>query len=82
MDTYYPQGAIVVLDHDPYSDKTSRPALVISDDKHPDRYDETVDDPSYTATFLTTGFYTDNAFGRSITETSMKERHSRDGTRI
>jgi mRNA-degrading endonuclease toxin of MazEF toxin-antitoxin module len=73
MDTYYPQGAIVVLDHDPYGDKSSRPVLVISDDKHPDRYDETVEDPAYTAALLTTGFYTDNAWARKITYTDLTE---------
>lgn len=73
MDTYYPQGAIVVLDHDPYGAKSSRPALVISDDKHPDRYDETVEDPSYTAALLTTGFYTDNAWARKITYSDLAE---------
>lgn len=73
MDTYYPQGAIVVLDHDPYGAKSSRPALVISDDKHPDRYDETIEDPSYTAALLTTGFYTDNAWAREITYSDLAE---------
>lgn len=73
MDTYYPQGAVVVLDHDPYGEKTSRPALVISDDKHPDRYDEAVEDPAYTAALLTTGFYADNAWARKITYTDLDE---------
>ena len=73
MDTYYPQGAVVVLDHDPYGAKSSRPALVVSDDKHPDRYDETVDDPAYTAALLTTGFYSDNAWARKITYTDLDE---------
>ncbi len=73
MDTYYPQGAVVVLDHDPYDAKSSRPALIISDDKHPDRYNETVEDPAYTAAFLTTGFYTDNAWARKITYTDLDE---------
>ena len=73
MSTYYPQGAIVVLDHDPYDDRTSRPALVVSDDKHPDRYDETIDEPSYTAAFLTTGFYADNAWARRINYRDLDE---------
>jgi len=73
MDTYYPQGAIVVLDHDPYGAKSNRPALVVSDDKHPDRYDETVEDPSYTAALLTTGFYADNAWAREITYSDLDE---------
>lgn len=73
MDTYYPQGAVVVLDHDPYGEKSSRPALVISDDKHPDRYDEAVEDPAYTAALLTTGFYADNAWARKITYTDLDE---------
>lgn len=73
MATYYPQGAIVVLDHDPYGERSSRPALVISDDKHPDRYDETVEDPAYIAALLTTGFYTDNAWARKITYTDLDE---------
>lgn len=73
MSTYYPQGAIVVLDHDPYGAKSSRPALVMSDDKHPDRYDETVEDPAYTAALLTTGFYADNAWARKITYNDLDE---------
>ena len=73
MDTYYPQGAVVVLDHDPYGARSNRPALVISDDKHPDRYDETVVDPSYSAALLTTGFYTDNAWARKINYTDLDE---------
>lgn len=73
METYYPQGAVVVLDHDPYAVRSSRPALVVSDDKHPDRYDETVEDPAYTAALLTTGFYTDNAWARKITYTDLDE---------
>lgn len=73
MNTYYPQGAVVVLDHDPYGAKSSRPALVVSDDKHPDRYDDTVEDPSYTAALLTTGFYADNAWARKITYTDLDE---------
>ena len=71
MDTYYPQGAVVVLDHDPYGARSNRPALVISDDKHPDRYDESVDDPSYTAALLTTGFSAVNAWARTITDTDL-----------
>ncbi len=73
MATYYPQGAVVVLDHDPYGARSSRPALVVSDDKHPDRYDETVDDPAYTAALLTTGFYAENAWARKITYTDLDE---------
>lgn len=73
MNTYYPQGAVVVLDHDPYGAKSSRPALVVSDDKHPDRYDDTVEDPSYTAALLTTGFCADNAWARKITYTDLDE---------
>lgn len=61
MGTYYPQGAFVIVDHDPYDARVSRPAIVLSDDKHPDRYDEGIADPSYTAALLTTGFYADNA---------------------
>lgn len=66
MATYYPQGSFVIVDHDPYDAHSSRPAFVLSDDKHPDRYDEQVADPSYTATLLTTGFYADNAWSLKV----------------
>lgn len=66
MATYYPQGAVLVLDHDPYGSRSSRPALVLSDDKHPDRYDDAIDDPAYTAALLTTGFFADNAWARPV----------------
>jgi hypothetical protein len=39
MDPYYPQGAFVILDHDPYGKHDSRPAVILSDDKHSDRYE-------------------------------------------
>lgn len=45
----------------------------MSDDKHPDRYDETVEDPSYTAALLTTGFYADNAWARKITYADLDQ---------
>ena len=73
MTTYYPQGAVVVLGHDPYGAKSSRPALVISDDKHPDRYDDSINDPAYTAALLTTGFYTENAWARKIAYNDLAE---------
>lgn len=73
MPTYFPQGAIVALDHDPYDAKQSRPALVLSDDKHPDRYNEAVADPSYTAALCTTGFYTDNAWAVKIGYRDLSE---------
>lgn len=73
MGTYYPQGAVVVLDHDQYGVRSSRPALVVSDDTHPDRYDDTVDDPAYTGALLTTGFYADNAWARIITYADLDE---------
>lgn len=73
MSTYYPQGSIVILGHDPYGDKSTRPTLIISDDKHPDRYDDSVADPAYTAALLTTGFYTDNAWARRIAYTDLDE---------
>lgn len=57
MASYFPQGAVVVIGHDPYEVKGSRPALVLSDDKHPDRYREDIGDPSYTAALITTGFF-------------------------
>lgn len=66
MPSYIPQGAIVALDHDPYGDKSSRPALILSDDKHPHRYNESISDPGYTAALCTTGFYTDNAWALKI----------------
>lgn len=53
---------MVALDTDPYESRGRRPALVISDDKHPDRYRDDLEDPSYTAALLTTGFYADNAW--------------------
>lgn len=73
MPTYFPQGAIVALDHDPYDAKQSRPALVLSDDKHPDRYNEGVADPSYTAALCTTGFYTNNAWAVKIGYRDLSE---------
>jgi hypothetical protein len=65
MSDYYPQGAVVLLDHDPYGERDHRPALIVSDDKHPDRY-EGLDDPGYSALLTTTGFYTDNAWALKI----------------
>lgn len=73
MATYIPQGALVVLDHDPYEDKSSRPALILSDDKHPHRYNESVEDPAYTAALCTTGFYTENAWAMKIRYQDLTE---------
>lgn len=36
-------------------------------------YDKTVEDPTYTAALLTTGFYADNAWARKITYTDLDE---------
>lgn len=73
MATYYPQGSFVILDHDPYDERPSRPAFVLSDDKHPDRYDERVADPSYTAALLTTGFYANNAWSLQVGHQDLAE---------
>lgn len=73
MATYYPQGSFVIIDHDPYDARTSRPALVLSDDKHPDRYDDSIVDPSYTAAMLTTGFYAGNAWSLPVGYQDLSE---------
>lgn len=73
MAFYLPQGAVVAVDHDPYGSKGSRPALVLSDDKHPDRYRDDIEDPSYTAALLTTGFFAANAWSVKIEYTDLSQ---------
>jgi mRNA-degrading endonuclease toxin of MazEF toxin-antitoxin module len=73
MGSYYPQGAFVVLDHDPYGRRSSRPAFILSDDKHPDRFDPHLEDPSYTAALCTTGFFTSNAWSLPVKYNDLDE---------